>query len=340
MRAGGIKVDREVEAGDDNRGANGAAAPASLEPRVAKAQVYIRELFAGPPEGLARIVRGLEELLGAGRDEWPTATARALYDTTFEMEEQRKRSPHHESRWLHLAGFCLRPGAGAPLDDWRAKQMWRIFNDELIHPRAEQCRLAWWIAWRRIAGGFNKGHQHQIYLRLHQLFMPGAKGRKKWDEVKPTPEEAAEMLRCLANLERLSAEAKIPLGDELVRRLESRRSREEGIDLWALARLGARIPLYGPLNCVVTASKAAAWLEAALAWPWPEPQRIALSIAQLARRTGDRSRDLPDETRARAATWLRQGERSERRSWSSRWWPWKPAKSTSPSATPCHPGSA
>jgi molecular chaperone DnaK (HSP70) len=309
MRAGGAKVDREGEAGDESPDGSGSGAtpPASLDPRVLKAQSYIREHFAGPPEGLARVVRGLEELLGSGRDEWPIATARALHDATFELEEQRKKSPHHEARWLHLVGFCLRPGAGAPLDDWRATQMWRIFNEELIHPRAEQCRLAWWIVWRRTAGGLNKGQQHQIYLRLHQLFLPGAKGRKKWDEVKPTPEEAAEMLRCLANLERLSAEAKIPLGDELVRRLESRRSREEGIDLWALARLGARIPLYGPLNCVVTASKAAAWLQAALAWPWPQPQRIALSIAQLARRTGDRSRDLPDETRARAASWLRQG---------------------------------
>ena len=320
--AGGARVEREDPARRRRRrptawrrAARAAAAPtaAGLDPRVAAAQACIRELFAGPPEGLARIVRQLEELLGAPRDEWPTATARALFDTTFEMEEQRKRSPHHESRWLNLTGFCLRPGTGAPLDDWRAKQMWRIFNEELVHPRAEQCRLAWWIAWRRIAGGLTKGQQHQIYLRLSQLFLPGAKGRKKWDEVKPTAEEAAEMLRCLANMERLSPEAKMPLGDELVRRLESRRAREEGIELWALARLGARMPLYGPLNCVVAASKAAAWLDAVLAWSWPQPQRIALSIAQLARRTGDRSRDLPDEARARASSWLRQAGRRARR---------------------------
>jgi molecular chaperone DnaK (HSP70) len=303
MRAGGVKVDRG-EAAEDAAAASGA--PAALDPRVAPAQAHLRQVFAGPPEGLAPSGRKLEELLGAGRDEWPIATTRALFDTVFELEEHRKRSPHHESRWLNLTGFCLRPGTGAPLDDWRAKQMWRIFNEELIHPRAEQCRLAWWIAWRRIAGGLNKGQQHQIYLRLNQLFVPGAKGRKKWDEVKPTAEEAAEMLRCLANMERLSPEAKIPLGDELLRRLESRRAREEGIDVWALGRLGARIPLYGPLNCVVSASKVVTWLDATLAWSWPQPQRIALSIAQLARRTGDRSRDLPDESRERAARWLRQ----------------------------------
>ena len=44
--------------------------------------------------------------------------------------------------------------------------MWRIFGADLVHTGAEQCRLAWWIVWRRIAGGLSKGQQHQIYLRL------------------------------------------------------------------------------------------------------------------------------------------------------------------------------
>jgi DNA-K related protein len=235
-----------------------------------------------------------------------TPPPRALFDHLFELEEARKRSSAHEARWLHLCGFCLRPGTGAPLDDWRSKQMWRIFNEDLVHPRAEQSRLAWWITWRRIAGGLSKGQQHQIYLRLAQLFLPGARAKQKWDEVKPSPEEAAEMLRCLANLERLSPEAKIPLGDELCRRMESRKVREEGLTLWALSRLGARVPLYGPLNCVVPASKAAAWLTTVLGYEWPQPAKIAFSVAQIARRTGDRARDLDDESRTRTTTWLRE----------------------------------
>jgi hypothetical protein len=184
--------------------------------------------------------------------------------------------------------------------------MWRIFNEDPVHAGAEQVRLAWWIAWRRIAAGLGKGHQHQIYLRLAQLFLPGAKGRKKWDEVKPSPEEAAEMLRCLANLERLSPESKMELGDELLRRLESKRVREDGVTLWALARLGARLPLYGPLNAVVPASKAAAWLQQLLAYSWPQAEKAAFSLAQLARRTGDRARDLSDEQRVSVAAFIRQ----------------------------------
>jgi molecular chaperone DnaK (HSP70) len=297
MRAGGARVEEATET----------PAPATLPPQVAGAQALLKKVFAGPvDDALARVVKQLEQALAMPRDEWPISTGRALFDAAFEVEEQRKRSPHHEARWLNLTGFCLRPGTGAPLDDWRAKQMWRIFNEDLVHPGAEQCRLAWWITWRRVAGGLGKGHQHQIYLRLAQLFLPGAKGRKKWDEVKPSPEEAAEMLRCLANLERLSPEAKIPLGEELLRRLESKKVREDALTVWALARLGARVPLYGPLNCVIPTATASAWLQQLAGWSWPQPAKVAFSISQLARRTGDRSRDVDDETRARTAAWLRQ----------------------------------
>ena len=285
-----------------------AAAPAT-DPRLAPAKELLARAFgASNPndDTLARVLKLLEEILGTPRNEWPIATARALFDASFALEEERKRSAHHEARWLNLTGFCLRPGRGAPLDDWRAKQMWRIFNEDPVHAGAEQVRLSWWIAWRRIAAGLGKGQQHQIYLRLAQLFLPGAKGRKKWDEVKPSPEEAAEMLRCLANLERLSPESKMELGDELLRRLESKRVREDGVTLWALARLGARLPLYGPLNAVVPTSKVDSWLQQLLTYSWPQADKAAFSLAQLARRTGDRARDLSDQQRSEVASFIRQ----------------------------------
>ena len=37
----------------------------------------------------------------------------------------------HKQRWLNLAGFLLRPGTGAPLDAWRARVMWGVFNENL-----------------------------------------------------------------------------------------------------------------------------------------------------------------------------------------------------------------
>jgi len=291
MRAGGARVESQQKM------------PAS-HPNVGRAQELAKILFQGPSEPLARASKVLEEALGTGREEWPTATARALFDALFEVEQERKHSAEHEARWLNLTGFCLRPGIGAPLDNWRANQMWRIFNEDLLHPGVEQCRLAWWIAWRRVAGGLSKGQQHQIYLRLAQLFLPGSKGKKKWFELKPSEQEATEMLRCLANLERLSPDAKGGLGEQLILRLQSKR-REASTLLWALARLGARVPLYGPLNCVLPARTAESWIDALLRLDLREPQKAGFALAQLARRTGDRGRDVDDDVRARVAVHLR-----------------------------------
>jgi hypothetical protein len=293
MRSGGAR-----EEGD------GEATPP--HPALPEARALLGALFEGPPERLAKIVKELEAHLGP-RDGWTTATARALFDHLLELEPARRRSAEHEARWLHLAGFCLRPGWGAPLDDWRAKSLWLIFQAGLVHENAEQCRLGWWITWRRVAGGLSKGHQEQIYLPVAPLFVPGPQSKRKWYTLKPTREEQGEMLRCLANLERLPAASKAALGDELVGRLAgSKKERSDPTNLWALGRLGARVPLYGPLDTVVAPERAAAWLGAILGHVWPEPARLAFSVAQLARRTGDRARDVDDQVRARVAGWLEE----------------------------------
>jgi len=300
MRAGGMAQGEQDEA--------------TLHPKVPEAKALIARVFEGPgSDELRGIMKGLERILDERRDEWNMSTTRALFDAVLKVEEGRKKSADHEARWLTLTGFCLRPGTGAPLDQWRAKQMWRVFNEGLFfEKKSEATRLAWWIVWRRVAGGLTEGQQDQLYDRLAQLFLPSAKQKKKWHKVKPTKQEAAEMWRTLANLERMQATSKMKLGDELIRRLESKKGRQEALHFWALGRLGARVPLYGPLNCVVPAQKAAQWLEAVLEHEWPSPEKAALPMAQLGRRTDDRSRDVPEEVRAKLAARLRQTAGGER----------------------------
>src|SRR5207249_1904900 len=123
----------------------------------------------------------------------PILTTRALFDAMVEVAAERKKTPDHEQRWLNLAGFLLRPGTGAPLDAWRARVMWGVFNEGLAHGKSEPGKLAWWIAWRRIAGGLAKGQQDQIYDRLAQLLLPSAKQQKKLAEIKASKQELAEM---------------------------------------------------------------------------------------------------------------------------------------------------
>ncbi len=285
-------------------------------PELQRARELVKSAFSsGDSARTTSLMRELEETLGARRDEWSLTAARALFDAAMEVEEQRKNSAEHETRWLHLTGFCLRPGSGAPLDDWRIKQMWRIFNEGLTHGKQEAARLAWWIAWRRIAGGLGRTQQEQIYDRLAQLFLPGANQKKKWHEVKPSRQEAAEMWRTLANLERLNDTEKVKLGEELLRRLETRAGRAEAIHFWAIGRIGNRAPLYGPLNAVVPVSHVEGWLEKLLATEWPEPEKAAFAMAQLGRQTGDRARDIDERLRGKLATRLRStpgGDRTAR----------------------------
>ncbi|MCE9580426.1 MAG: hsp70 family protein [Deltaproteobacteria bacterium] len=293
MRAGGAAVRAE----DD--------VDAAPHPATDQAKARTIAGFRGSADGLATLARDLETLLEARRDDWSVSTTRALFDALVEVAPERKRSADHEQRWLNLAGFCLRPGTGAPLDAWRAKQMWGVFNEGLVFGKSEPCRLAWWIVWRRIAGGLIKTQQDQIYDRLAALLLPNAKQQKKLADVKASKQELAEMWRVVASLERLSLPFKLKLGDELMRRMDTRKGREDSVLLWALGRVGGRVPLYGPLDAVVPASKVAEWLRTLAAWDWPEPDKAAFPLAQLARRTGDRARDIDDAQRQTIAALVR-----------------------------------
>ena len=298
---------------------SGGAAPSAEDsadsaphPKTDEAKAMLNAAFS-KGAGLQTLTRDLETLFEARRDEWSMMTARALFDALVEVAADRKKTADHEQRWLNLAGFLLRPGTGAPLDTWRSRVMWGVFNENLAFPKSEPGKLAWWITWRRIAGGLAKGQQEQIYDRIAQLVLPSAKQAKKLAELKPSKQELAEMWRAVASLERLPIPQKVKLGDELVHRMDARKGREDAVHLWALSRLGARVPLYGPLNLVVPASKVKEWLAPLVAWDWPDPEKAAFPLAQLGRRTGDRSRDLDDATRRKLADKLRTlpgGERA------------------------------
>ena len=121
------------------------------------------------------------------------------------------------------------------------------------------------------------------------------------------------MWRTVASMERIAVANKVKLGDELMRRMESPKGREDGVNLWAVSRIGARVPLYGPLNLVVPANQVKAWVAQLVQWTWPEPDKAAFPLAQLGRRTGDRTRDLDDALRGKLADVLRAlpgGERA------------------------------
>jgi hypothetical protein len=62
--------------------------------------------------------------------------------------------------------------------------------------------------------------------------------------------------------------------------------------------------LYGPLNTVVAPEVAARWIEALLADAKPSDPMLQFAAVQLARRTGDRYRDVSNDVRQRVLDWL------------------------------------
>jgi hypothetical protein len=68
--------------------------------------------------------------------------------------------------------------------------------------------------------------------------------------------------------------------------------------LWAIGRLGARVPFYGSAHEVVPVPAAQRWLDTLLALDWKRCDGAAGATANLARRSGDLTRDLPPDRRA------------------------------------------
>lgn len=274
--------------------------PACLE----SARELVREVFARgsglvEPETLpAR----LEGALGYGRMAWDTSLARALADTLLEVFDGRRRGARYEARWLNLLGFCLRPGFGAPADDWRIGRVRGVYVEGLLFPNDPQCQSEWAVLWQRVAGGLKAGQQRELYLRYATMLgvRPGAAGKGK----RVNPQVQRESWRLLASLEHLAAGERELLGEALLDRLD--RERDNASYLWAIGRLGARVPAYGPLSAVVPADRATAWIERLLAVAVLSPER-ASAIVQLGARTDDPLRDLPDDVCRRALTRLAEG---------------------------------
>lgn len=272
-----------------------AAAALVLEPaRIDEATSVLRSAFEGGDDPVT-LTRRLETALDAGRDAWPLPVIRGLWDVLWTLEPARARSPEHEARWLNLAGFLLRPGFGDAGDDLRVNRLWRVLSADLKYPRATQGRAEWWNLWKRAAGGLNARQQQHLL----QQVSPALLRRGKPKGPRPGPQELREMWQAIGSCERLAATPRADLADALV--ADAVRGRATEQELWALARLAARVPIYGPINCVVPRQRASVAAAQLLAHEWPRPEAYAFALAQLARASGDRERDLEAGLRERIA---------------------------------------
>lgn len=277
--------------------AQGDDAALARHPRLDHALELIDRSFGGKaadvtPKDTRRLRAQLEQVLGP-RDEWDVALARELFDALLARARRRRRSADHERAWLNLAGYCLRPGFGHPLDAWRIEQLWPLFDDGIQYVNDAQVWSEWWTLWRRAAGGLDDDAQTQVRDAIAFLEPSDDKRRKlPFDPAKVGP---ADMTRLSASLERLPVARKVELAERLIGQLQ--KPAERTLCAWALGRIAARRPFYGSAHSVVPADVANRWLDALFALDWKQVEPAAFAAAQIARMTGDRERDLPDDMR-------------------------------------------
>jgi molecular chaperone DnaK (HSP70) len=291
--------------GGDEPSARGEVGPASRRLEEARAQV---ELFYGKKAPVERkevkgLSRALEKVLGP-REQWSTPVVRDLWGALHAGRARRRRSAEHERVWLQLTGFCLRPGFGAPLDHWRAAETWALFGEGLQYQADPRAWAAWWVMWRRIAGGLEAAAQARLFETVAPFVRPRDPRRPPPKVAGVKPEALDELIRLAGALERVDPAAKEEAGEWLLARLEA-----EGPTphlLWAVGRIGARVPFHASAHLAVPAGTAEAWIARLLALPVKRSE-LVFPLAQLARRSGDRARDVGEDVRARALAALAEG---------------------------------
>jgi molecular chaperone DnaK (HSP70) len=270
-----------------------------LHPRFAEARQRVELVFGkSEPNVEARpqktLRQDLEKVLGP-RTEWATPLLRELWGALFAGVKRRRRSADHERVWFNLVGFCLRPGFGYPLDEWRCKQLFEIYDQGVQFAPEAQNWSEWWTLWRRVSGGLDTAQQSRVLASLEYYLHPPTP-RPRPRPPGPRAQGYDDMVRLAASLERVGAADKERLGGWLLERLL--RHGDGSFSWWALGRVGARVPLYGSAHTVVSRGTAEAWLAEVLRLDWKGTEPAALAAVQLARASGDRQRDVDDVLRA------------------------------------------
>jgi hypothetical protein len=270
--------------------------PAGPASRLEPARQLVDRAFGKPrPDATHReakdLLRELEKVLGE-RAQWSAETCRGLFDALVPEARARKRSADHERVFWLLAGWCVRPGFGDARDPQRVAALFELFDERLSFPAEARNWQQFFVAWRRAAGGLDEAAQTRIREFVDPYLAPSEAGLKKPKKPALSLDDGLDMA---ASLERVPAARRALLGSWVLERTWTDRDPR----LWvALGRLGARVPAYASEHHVVAPNTAERWLDHLLREKWDQLPTAVFAAVELARRTGDRARDVPDRIRA------------------------------------------
>ena len=252
---------------------------------------------------LREISKHIETIVGQKKNKWPLSFLRRLADRLIELNAHRHNTPEHELRWLNLTGYCMRPGFGDALDGERIRKLWKIYLSGVHFDKAKQNKLEWWIFIRRLAAGLNAGQQRQFFQDVSPALL-------KKQKLKFSPQEQTEFIMAVGNMERLLIKDKIALSNVLLSMLKPGKKQ---VDIfWSLSRFGARELLYGSIDRVIPAKEIKKWVNRLINLPWKATEPIENLIAQISRKTNDRTRDIDEDLRSKIVQWLQRRNADKR----------------------------
>ena len=306
LQDAGLRWDVEFQIRKKAEAKISAELPSQLPQALEKIQaVFGAKSKQVDPQAVKTLRADLEKILAAPRADWQTPLLRELFGALLEGAKYRRRSEQHERLWFSLAGFCLRPGFGFPLDDWRVEQLWRLYPESLQFVNEKQNWTEWWTLWRRVAGGLSADAQQRVFGDVAKFINPSA-ARQAGVAKQLATRGYEDMVRLAAALERLPVGDKTQLGEWLLKRLEKAGEPEQS--WWALGRVGARILFHGNNHEVIPSATAETWLRQLLKADWKKQPQAGFAAALMARRCDDRARDIDDGLRAEALDKLKQAK--------------------------------
>ncbi len=273
------------------------AAPAVEQSLLDCALEYISAAFSAESAPGA-MMKELERILDCRREEWSLLVLRRFADLLLGHAEWRRKSAAHESRWLNVCGYCLRPGFGYAGDEWRVSEAWKLWFGGTTFPKNVDCASQWKVFWRRIAAGLKSGQQAQAFDKAAKSLLNsnGANAIRENDQA------GLEMWRMAAAMELVPPQRKLKLRQALV----SGSGNLTEPMFWIVDRLAARVPLQSAADCVIPAAKLLPLFPEMMrrAVQSGAPKSALFALAGASRLSGIRTIDLPEKERKQAVAFL------------------------------------
>ena len=190
------------------------------------------------------------------------------------------------------------------MDSQRNKKLWKIYKQGINFRKNFQVKNEWWIMWRRVAGGMSSGQQRQFIQDIRPILIS-----RKSAKVRISAQERIELWMAVANMERLTIKDKIEYGRVLLKEFSSQKVKPQLF--WAISRIGARELLYGPVDRVIPPDEVENWILTLMDGEWENIKAVGSAISQMARKTGDRMRDLEPDSLEQVHKWLEKHQLSE-----------------------------